>query len=104
MLGRKVYLPSPHDYALDPLVFSREMPRAPTKSALDNQTLRRQKVGNPKLFGAYPNSHFLKTMPKFQRMDMFNTMFNLYLSGRYFQQDSVNKSSGWKIQGHSHSC
>ena len=33
----------------------------------------------------------LKAMPKFQRMDMFNTMFNLYLRGRYFQQDSVNK-------------
>ena len=29
-------------------------------------------------------------MPKFQRMGMFSTMFNLYLNGRYFQQKSVS--------------
>ena len=33
----------------------------------------------------------MKTMAKYQRVDVFNTMFNLYLSGRFFQQDSVSE-------------
>ena len=85
MLGREVYLPSPHVCALDQLILIRETPGAPTKSALDNQTMRRQQVGSPKILGAHPNSRVLKAARKFQRMDMFNTMFNLYLNGRYVQ-------------------
>ena len=67
------------------------MPGLPKRFTLDNHAVLRQQVGNPKLLGAHPNSHFLRTMQKYLRMDMFNTMFNLYLSGRFFQQDSASK-------------
>ena len=38
VLGREVYLPSPHACALDQLILIRDMPGAPTRSCLDNQT------------------------------------------------------------------
>ena len=68
------------------------MPGAPTKSAMDNShniAAARQKVGPPSILGAHPSSHFLKQLSNYQRMDMFNTMFNLYLNGRFFKQESV---------------
>ena len=55
--------------------------------------MRRQQVGNPKLLGAHPNSQFLRSMLKYQRTDMLNTMLDLYLNGRFFQQDSVSRES-----------
>ena len=39
--------------------------------------------------GANPRSYFLKTMHDYQRMDMFNGMFSLYLNGRFFKQKSM---------------
>ena len=47
--------------------------------------------GQSKEIGAHPNSHFLKHVCNYQRMDMFNTMFDLYLSGRFFKQDAVSQ-------------
>ena len=81
----------PFSVAVDSLIHISNMPEAPTKSAMVTLAASRQKVGNPKNFGAHPNSHFLKTLPNYQRMDMFNTMFNLYLSGRFFEQDTVSQ-------------
>ena len=98
VLRREVHLPSPMACALDSSDLSRDMPGPPARSTLANQTLRRQQVGNPKLLGAHPNSHFLKAMPKYQRVDMFNTMFNMYLSGRFFKQDAVSKEYWMEVE------
>ena len=91
-LGQEVALQPPcSSTALGLPVLLRDMPGPPVRSTLDNQTLRRQQVGNPKLFGVHPNNHFLKAMYKYQRMDMFNGIFRLSLDGRFFQQAAVSK-------------
>ena len=56
---------------------------------MDNLTAARQKVEPPSILGAHPNSHFLKQMADYQRMDMFNNMFSLYSNGRFFRQKAV---------------
>ena len=58
---------------------------------MDNLTAASQRVGAPGNLGAHPNSHFLKQLSNHQRMDMFNNMFNLYLTGRFFKQDALSK-------------
>ena len=68
-----------------------KMPGAPTRSTMDNLAADRQKVGNPRHLGAHLNRHFLKHLSNYQRMDMFKTMFNLYLSGRFFKQHAVSR-------------
>ena len=91
VLGQEVHLLSPSSVAVDSLIQPSKMPGPPTKSTMDNKTARRQEVGNPKNLGAHPHSHFLKNLSRYHRMGMFNTMFNLYMTGRFFKQDSVSQ-------------
>ena len=87
--GLGVDLLSTPSFAAYSLSCSSSMPRPPTKSTMDNLTAARQKVGPPSALGAIPRSYFLKQMRDFQRMDMFNGIFSLYLNGRLFKQKSV---------------
>ena len=87
-------LSPPTSFAVYLLLHSSSMPGAPTKSTMDNIAAARQKVGPPSILGAHPNSHFLKQMSNYQRMDMFNTMFNFYLNGRFFKQESAHNELG----------
>ena len=84
--GVGVQLPYALGLAVHSLFCTSSVPGAPTKSTMDNVAAARQTVGSPSNLGAIPRSYFLKTMPDLQRMDMFNGMFNLYLSGRFFKQ------------------
>ena len=68
-----------------------KIPGAPTKSTADNMTAARQKVGSPSILGANPNSYFLRDHDITNRMDMFNGMFSLYMSCRFFNQKDVKK-------------
>ena len=52
------------------------------------QPARRWELAN---LGAHPNNHFLKQLSNHQRVDMFNNMFNLYLTGRFCKQDGVSR-------------
>ena len=82
-------LSSPFIVVVDPILVVSEMPGAPTRSAADNTTAKRQKVGSPKILGANPDSYFLRDIPDVNRMDMFNHFINLYNNGRFFRQKSV---------------
>ena len=81
-----VYLPSApssSSLAVNPIPVVSKMPGAPAKSAADNMTAARQKVGSPAILGAHPNSYFLRDHPDVNSMDMFNGIFSLYMNGRF---------------------
>ena len=82
-------LPNHCAFVVNPFIVVSEMPGAPTRSAADNMTAKREQVGNPKFLGANPDSYFLRTIPDVTRMDMFNQFINLYNNGRFFRQKSM---------------
>ena len=73
------------------LIVASKMPGAPTKSTADNMTTARQKVGQPSILGANPNSYFLKDINIHRRLDMFNGIFSLYMNGWFFRQKEVKE-------------
>ena len=89
--GAGVHLPSTLGLAVYSLSCTSSMPGPPTKSTMNNLAAARQKVGPPSTLGANPRSYFLKQMPDYQRMDVFNGMFSLYLNDRLFKQKSVRE-------------
>ena len=82
-------LPNHCAFVVNPFIVVSKMPGAPTRSAADNMTAKREQVGSPKILGANPNSYFLRTIPDVTRMDMFNQFINLYNNGRFFRQKSM---------------
>ena len=82
-----VYLPNSPSSAVHLFPVANKMPGAPTKSTVDNMTAARQKVGHPNILGANPNSYSLRNVEIPNRMDMFNSMFNLYMNGRFRQKE-----------------
>ena len=64
------------------------MPGPPTKSTLDNQALRRQQVGNPKLFGTHPNRRLFQQNMLSACATRCSTCTS---AGALFQQDSVSR-------------
>ena len=72
--GPEVDLRTSSSFAVDSLLHSSSMHGPPTQSTLDNIAAARQRVGTPANLGAHPNSHFLKQLSNFQRMDMFSNV------------------------------
>ena len=102
-----VYLPSSpssFSFAVNPIPVVSKMPGAPTQSTADNMTAARQKVGSPAVLGAHPGSYFLRDHPDFNRMDMFNGIFSLYINGRFSGRRNCKRSSGQRIPQLSSSC
>ena len=87
-------LPNHCAFVVNPFTVVSKMPGAPTRSAADNMTAKREQVGSPKILGANPNSYFLRTIPDVTRMDMFNQFINLYNNGRFFRQKSMVEEYG----------
>ena len=87
-------LPNHCAFVVKPFTVVNKMPGAPTRSAADNMTAKREQVGSPKILGANPNSYFLRTIPDVTRMDMFNQFINLYNNGRFFRQKSMVEEYG----------